>query len=314
MTAPLFPKKHSKAVKTSRGGAPAVVQDLEMRIGRIQYVNSIPFFYQLENAVLREIDAIEDVGTSVKLEYFQSYPSRLNRALRSGRLHIAPVSSLEYLNHQKDYYILPDVCIGSRDFSGSVILFSKEKIEGLNKQTIAVSNHSLSSINLLKVILKLKYKFENRFVTCAVDPEETIKKFPAMLMIGDDALFYKPKEFLYKYDLSELWWDWTEKPFCFSLWVVRRDFADTFLNEIRLFHDALVKNRDENLADIELLIKESLGVTFMDERFPKIFGYLFNMHYQLDPAMLEGLELFYRLASRIGVSPKLLPLEFVKLS
>ena len=37
-------------------------------------------------------------------------------------------------------------------------------------------------------------------------------------------------------------------------------------------------------------------------RFSKIFGYLFNLHYGLDRASLQGLELFSRLAKRLGIS------------
>ena len=66
--------------------------------------------------------------------------------------------------------------------------------------------------------------------------------------------------------------------------------------------------------DIESLIRDAMGLSFLDVRFSKIFGYLFNLHYRLDHPMREGLELFYRLAKRAGLSPQPAPLEFFKAS
>jgi chorismate dehydratase len=163
---------------------------------------------------------------------------------------------------------------------------------------------------LLRILLKFKYKFQNRFVLSQSDPEKMLAKYPAALVIGDDALLYHPKEFVYKYDLSELWWNWTEKPFCFALWAVRRSFAEKDPQKVILFYRKLRENLNRNLTDLEALIKNSLHFSFLDAAFPKIFGYLFNLSYGLDSTMIEGLELFYRLSQRLGFSPRLKKLEF----
>ena len=272
-----------------------------IRIGKIRYINSLPFYHQL-------------APEKSEIEFYESYPARINLAMRQAKIDMAPISSLEYLNHQKDYLLLPNLLIGARDFSGSVLLFSKEKIEGLNGVPIALSRQSLSSVVLLRILLKLKYKFENRFVFSNTGPEEMLRQHKAALVIGDEALLYQPKEFVYKYDLSELWWNWTEKPFCFALWAVRKQFAAKHPEEVTAVYLRLKENLDRNLADIETLIKDSLGCSFLDANFPKIFGYLFNLSYGLDAAMREGLELFYRLAHRLGVSPYLKELEFFQIN
>ena len=268
------------------------------RVGRICYVNSIPFYHRLEPP---------------DVEFYETYPTKINLAMRQGKIDIAPISALEYLNHQKAYLLLPDLAIGSRDFSGSVLLISKEKIEGLNKAAVALSRQSLSSAALLRILFKFKYKFENRFVSSSGDPDAMLAGREAALVIGDDALFYQPKEFVYKYDLSELWWNWTGKPFCFALWAVRRDFARKHPEEVSLFYSQLKANLERNLADLENLIKETLDLDFIDDRFPKLFGYLFNLNYNLDGTMREGLELFFRLAHRLRVSPRLKALEFFEI-
>ncbi len=270
------------------------------RVGEISFINSLPFFHHLH-------------AHDCSLEFYSSFPSRINLAMRQGKIDIAPISSLEYLNHQKEYFLLPDLVIGSRDFSGSVLLLSREKIEGLNGAPIALSRQSLSSAMLLRVLFRFKYKFDNRFVTSSEGSDALLKKYKAALIIGDDALRYRPKEFVYKYDLSELWWNWTEKPFCFALWAVRKAFAAKHPEDVQIFYRALKENLNRNLTDIENLIKESLQLSFMDAEFPKIFGYLFNLSYGFDEAMREGLELFYRLSHRLGVSPRLKQLEFFKI-
>jgi len=269
-----------------------------LRIGRIQYTNTLPFFHKLETS------------PAVDAHYYAAYPSRVNLALRKGKIDIAPVSSLEYLNHHDQYYVLPNIGIGARDFSGSVILFSKEKIENLNGQTIALTRQSLSSSVLLRILFKFKYKYENKFQLFNSDLKTVLKTYPAALVIGDQALLHQGADFVYKYDLSELWWDWAEKPFCFSLWAVRKAFADENPEVVRTFYHDLKNNLARNLEDLELLIKESRHLSFLDKDFSKIFGYLFNLCYGLDDSMQEGLELFYRMAHRLKFSPKIKKIEF----
>ncbi len=265
------------------------------RIGRITYTNCIPFYHRLNEG---------------DLAFHETYPAEVNRALREGDVDIAPVSSLEYLNRQSDYLLLPGFSITARNFSGSVLLFSKEKIENLNGKSIALSRESLSSAALLRALLKFRFNFENTFETVPSNPDEMLSRFPAALVIGDDALFYQPKEFVYKYDLSELWWSWMNKPFCFAVWAVRREYALAQPEEVTLFCKRLRKNLDKNLSDIETLVREGMGLNFWEEKFPKVFGYLFNLNYSLDSEIQEGLKLFYGMAHRLQTSPKPAPLEF----
>jgi chorismate dehydratase len=268
-----------------------------LRVGRIGFLNSQPFYRGLQCA-------------AADPDYYESYPSKINLAMRAGKIDIAPVSSLEYLNHQDRYLLLPGLAIAARDFSGSVILLSKKKIDSLDGARIALTRQSLSSAALLRVLLKFKYKFRNGLVSMNSDPERMLAAADAALVIGDDALHYEADRFLYKYDLSELWWDWTEKPFCFAVWAVRRAMAEKFPGEVRAFAAALQAARDRNLADIESLVRATTGMQFMDRGFPKIYGYFFNLVYSLDRDVLGGLELFYRFAHRLKLSPRPAKLEF----
>ena len=271
----------------------------QARIGKIAYVNTAPFYFNLFE------------GQPIS-SFIEGTPARINQLMAKGKLDFAPISSLEYALHQDQYFLLPGLCIGSRDFSRSVLFFSRERIEGLNKAVVVLSKKSLSSAALLKILLQFKYRFENKFVVSANSPENMLKAGDAFLTIGDEALFYQPKEFLYKYDLSELWWNWTELPFCFAVWAVRKEFFKAYPRETFEFLRILKENLERNLQDLEKLLKEAISLTIASDRFAAVFGYLFNLNYYMDQEMREGLELFYRFAARAKLAPQVKEIHFIE--
>lgn len=271
-------------------------------LGRIRYVNTLPFYHHL---------ALAGEPAGMEAEGFSGVPTEINQAMRDRRIDCAPISSLEYLNHQDQYLLFPDLCIGSRDFSGSVLLLSKERIEGLQGARISLCQESLSAAALLKILLKFKFKFQNRFRVEPSNPAVMLAQSKACLVIGDEALFFRPKEFVYKTDLSEVWWEWTGQPFCFCLWAVRRSTYREHPQEVKGFYGRLKSNLERNLQDLERLLREGLGLTLVDEKFPTVFSYLFNLNYALDGTMQEGLNLFFRFAHRLGISPRPRKLEFI---
>ncbi len=269
------------------------------KIGKISFVNTTPFYFHL-------------LSTS-KIPFFvEGSPAEINELMNQNKIDFAPISSLEYALHQDQYLLLPNLCIGSRDFSRSVLLLSKERIAGLEGTKIMLSKKSLSSAALLKILLKFKHRFTNEFVVGNGTPKEMLETSDAVLAIGDEALFFKPKEFLYKYDLSELWWNWTELPFCFAVWAVRREFYREHPQEVFEFYNKLKENLQINLQDLETLLREALNLTVADENFSKVFGYLFNLNYYLDSEMKKGLELFYNFAARADLAPAVNHISFVE--
>lgn len=275
----------------------------QLRVGKIQYLNCLPFYFGLA-------DMLREKGMETEVSFFESYPVEINQALEKGQVDVAPVSSLEYLQHQKDYLLLPDLAIGTRLFARSVLLLSKKKIERLDHAVIALSRESLSSAGLVRILLEKKYHHQNTFEVTDQDPEVMLQKFPAALVIGDQALFCQPKELIYKYDLGELWHSWTGKPFVFALWAVRRDFASGAPEPLKVFAEVLKENLLKNLAGPEDLLKRALGVAPSDKRFCQLLGYLVNLQYTLDADMQEGVLRFFELAHEQGLAPAPQPLQF----
>jgi len=273
------------------------------RIGKIRYLNCVPFFFGLG-------EMFQTKGTEPEVSLFESHPAEINQAMEKGEVDAAPVSSLEYLQRQDDYLLLPELAIGTRLFARSVLLLSKKKIEQLNGAVIALSRESRSSAGLVRILLAKKFGHRNTFEVTDQDPEAMLQKYPAALVIGDQALFCQPKELIYKYDLGELWHSWTGKPFVFALWVARRDFAVQHADLLRTFCEILKENLLRNLADPEGLLKKALGIAPSDKNFCQLLGYLVNLQYTLDADMKEGVSRFFELAHEEGLAPAPKPLQF----
>ncbi|MDD5225985.1 MAG: menaquinone biosynthesis protein [Candidatus Omnitrophica bacterium] len=276
---------------------------IKLRVGKIRYLNCLPFHFGLT-------EMLQSRGWESEMSFFESYPAEINQAMERGEIDVAPVSSLEYLQHQNDYLLLPDLGIGTRLFARSVLLISKKKIEQLNGVVIALSRESLSSAGLVRILLAKKYNHRNTFELTDQDPEAMLQKYSAALVIGDAALFCQPKELIYKYDLGELWQSWTGKPFVFALWAVRKSFAVQHPEIVRIFCEVLKENLLKNLADPEALLKQALGIAPSDKKFCQLLGYLVNLQYTLDQDMKEGIVRFFELAHEEGLAPAPQPLQF----
>ena len=93
----------------------------KLRIGKIRYLNCLPFYFGLA-------EIFRAKGLEPEMSFFETYPVEINLAMQRGEIDAAPVSSLEYLQHQDDYLLLSDLAIGTRLFARSVLLLSKKRL------------------------------------------------------------------------------------------------------------------------------------------------------------------------------------------
>ena len=129
-------------------------------------------------------------------------------------------------------------------------------MEELNNKTIALTKASATSTVLLKILLKRLYGYSNTFINTEESLEEGLKKYPAYLLIGDEALNANiNKKGLFVYDLGELWYNLTGKPFVFALWLIRKEAA---LSERRLvsqfYKDLLASKKRRIMSSLILQI------------------------------------------------------------
>jgi chorismate dehydratase len=272
-----------------------------LRVGLIPYANLVPIFHALTTHF-----RLEDV------RFVPGMPSELNRMLRSGRLDISPSSSIEYGKHPDRYLLCPGISVSSRSKVMSVLLLSNDPLKRLPDGPIAVTRASDTSVVLLEILLREFLGKRNRIVRTNLPPGEALRRHPAYLAIGDEALqaslFGAAKHVT---DMGEWWRRETGTPFVFALWIISREALPRRRDALRAFAGMLLtakKIARESLTRPEHL---RIGPEWMPGDL--LTAYWKNLSYDLDDEA-EGLLRFYRLARKIGKIPSAPPLRFLDLS
>jgi len=272
-----------------------------LRVGRIPYANLLPIFHALTTHF-----SLENV------RFVTGTPSELNRKLRAGRLDISPSSSIEYGKNPGLYVLCPGISISSRSKVMSVLLLSNDPLSRISDDPIAVSGASDTSVALLEILLRESLGKRNRLVRTHASPKEALRRHPAYLAIGDDAIRASMDGTAkHSTDLGEWWRRETGLPFVFALWIVSRNallhrkeslrgFAHTLLSAKRIARESLT--RPEHLR---------IGPSWMPKELRT--AYWRNLSYDLDDEV-EGLLRFYRLAKKIGRIKSIPPLRFLELT
>jgi len=270
----------------------------KLRISAISYLNTAPLMWDFEHG---------EAGRHFEISY--TLPSSCAKALAEGRADIGIIPAAAY-TEIPGLLILPDVAISSMRAVRSILLVSRMPIE--KAHTIALDTSSMTSVALLKVLVEKWLGGRRSYVPMAPDLDHMLAEFDAGLLIGDPALRVDRSRY-HTLDLAEEWIRFTGKRFVFAFWAVREAAlaeSDASLDLAEIFRDS----RDHGLEpdSISQIAREwaaQLGINVAGVR-----SYLTeNIHYQLDPACIEGLQLFYRYAAEIGVLPAAPALRFLRL-
>ena len=261
-----------------------------MRVGRIGYINCHPVY----GAIDRGIVAVS--GTFVT-----GTPAELNNLLAAGELDVSVVSAVEYARNAKDYHLLPDLAISCDGPVRSVALFSRSQISELDGATVLVSASSRTSVHLVELLCKEYWGVTPRLVEARAEQQDldALARLPhdAVLVIGDAALVLAArKTYPFRYDLGEMWKEWTGLPFVFAVWAARRE-ADP--SEVAAVHRELLASRDWGLSHLEELSADAAEATGIDVNVCR--EYLSGLNYALSYRHLEGLTSFFRRLAAQGV-------------
>jgi len=205
---------------------------VKYKVSAVSYLNTIPFIYGLKQSKL--MDTID-----LQLDY----PAICADKLINGEVDIAlvPVVVIPQLESP---HIISDYCIGANGAVDTVCLYSDVPIEEI--QTIALDYQSITSVALLKILLKEYWHVFPELNNTELGFENKIKGKHAALVIGDRAFELNAKH-QYIYDLSAIWKKMTGLPFVFAVWVSNAKLSQDF---IAAFNQAL-KN---GLTDINKTI------------------------------------------------------------
>jgi len=239
----------------------------KIKVGIVNYLNTQPLLYGLENGPIR--DEIELIG---------DYPSRLAELLikRKIDLGLVPIAVLPSLD---EYHIVGNYCIGTEGEIASVALFSEVPLDEIQK--VYLDYQSRTSVALLKYLMKEYWGINPEIINA--DNENYLKEIKgttAGLVIGDRALEQR-KISTFIYDLGSEWRSITGLPFVFAAWISHTQLPKDF---IQRFDDAnaaglekideIVERNKFDLFDLNKYYKLHLSYHLDDQKRASINKFL----------------------------------------
>ncbi len=263
-----------------------------MRVGRIPYINCYPVYGAIDRGLL-PLDAELVTGTA----------SDLNDLLAAGELDLSVISAVEYARDAASYHLLPDLAISCDGPVHSVKLFSRRPVEELSSATVLRTASSRTSILLLELLCRHRWKVQPKFATVRAEPSDldALAQFPhdAVLVIGDAALLLAAQgQYPVEVDLGSAWHEWTGLPFVFAVWAARRD-ADQ--PEAREVHARLLESRAWGIGNLDLLADQAWATTGIPRAVCR--AYLGDLDYSFSYRHLAGLTDFFRRLAADGLVP-----------
>jgi len=240
-------------------------------------------------------------------------PARSAELLTQDRVDAAlvPVIAYQFIDGAR---LIPDVCVGAKERVRSVCLVTKgEDLADVKIVSLDVS--SRTSVVLTKIIFREFLGFEPEYRDAEPDVAAMLSESDCALIIGDPALSIAddlselgavatgsntPSLHIRKFDLANLWRQYTGFGFVFAMWMTRRDKVQIDFAAARyegLAHiDEIVSNYESEIPLSRQELKEYLSE---------------NISYSVDDSMRRGMELYYRLAKKNGLLPENKPLVFI---
>jgi chorismate dehydratase len=259
------------------------------RLGHIQFINCLPLYYgMVKQDVLLDVDLVK------------ADPAVLARDILDGALDIAPIPTIEYARHADDLVLLPDIAISSDGEVQSILLLSKVPAEELSGRVVALANTSRTSQVLARILLEKRWDAAPRYVEMPPDLPAMLRDADAALLIGDEALraYWERPDGLLAYDLGTEWRSWTDLPFVYAVWAVRREYAEAEPQAVRTVAEALAGSLAycrAHLADISEYAAR--WESFPAERFRSYFDAL---QFRFEPPFREGMRRYLEEAAAIG--------------
>lgn len=216
-----------------------------------------------------------------EVELKLEYPAKIAQDLLQGNIDVGlvPVAVLPLM---KEFHIISDYCIGSKDKVASVCLFSEVAIDQI--EYVYLDYQSRTSVALLKVLLRKFWKVSPQFLEASPGYETQISGNIGALVIGDRALHIRSKAAL-TYDLGHAWTQMTGLPFVYAAWVSNKKLPDGF---IKIFNETT----GSGLSQIAEIIERNNFPAYDLATY-----YQVNLDYLFDEPKQKALTLFLDLIS-----------------
>ena len=247
-----------------------------LRVGCVKYLNARPLIR----------------GWPGNVEF--DHPSALCQRLAKGELDVALVSSFEFLRNPI-YRIVDDVSISSDGLVYSVVVGHRGEFS--NIEQIELDPASETAVNLLRCLLAELGLTPH--LTGGTSESAGLPR--ARLIIGDQAISFRQNhaDSFQFWDLGEQWKKLTGLPFVYALWLIRPEVLDA-----KSIAQRLRGLRDENLADIEVIVsdaadnKQKITAEFLVRYYNE------HLRFGFGTPEKQGLQTFADLCAKHGVLPK----------
>jgi chorismate dehydratase len=244
-------------------------------IARIPYLNSAPFYARWDEAP----------GTSVDLP-----PRALGEEARAGRADAGLMAAADWFALAPVFERVGALGITCRGAVGSVLLLSRKPVRSLGGATVDLTQHSMTSVALTRVLLGARYGLDGvRYVRRAVEAGEA-PQGDAWLLIGDAALAARKEAAgLHVLDLGEEWLAWTGLPFVYAVWAVRASLPSDEKARLAAFLESSLTAGEASIDDLARRAAEAQPHLGTPE---ELAAYLRGFRYRLGEDEEAGLARF----------------------
>jgi chorismate dehydratase len=260
----------------------------KLRVGIVNFLNSKPLAWGFLKGHHADLFA-------------PSYhpPAMVARMLGQGNLDVGLIPSIE-VQRIPQLRVLPDLCIAARHEVRSVLLLSRCPPEEIRR--VALDQNSRTSVALLRILLRERWKADPEYVHERPDPERMLAEADAALVIGDPALKVDRERYLI-HDLAGEWHALTGLPFVFAVWAVRPEVE---LPDLSFYFKSSLRY---GLSSLDTLVRESAAELGLESSVVR--EYLTeNLSFFMRRDEIEGLEEFYRRAYAHGLILEPKPIEW----
>lgn len=238
---------------------------MTIKIGLMPYLNSEVFYYTFD---------------TTGVEMCPMVPSVMARAAEMGVLDAGPIPIVDCFRLEDRFIPVNGFCIATVDRARSILFFANKPIEELGGAMVAITDETSTSARLTRVLLAHKYHVRPASYVHLDKPHD------AYLLIGDTAMQNQTPtdEFPYRYDLGQVWYEWTGLPFVFARWIMRNDLAAS--QQIWL-HDQIANSISIAMENVDAIAnKRSVDLRLTHN---EVAEYVRSFHYVLGEAEEEAI-------------------------
>jgi chorismate dehydratase len=224
-------------------------------------------------------------------------PTHINRLLQTGTLDGAVLSSFAYAQQAEALFLLPHISISATGAVGSILLFTRHPLRQGLPHTVALTNTSATSAQLLRMIFQKQFHHRPQYVTCSPDVQKMLSQCDAALLIGDEAIkAHQEGLFPHVTDVGQMWYDWTKQPMTYALWAVHASFAQAYPKVIDALAEAFAAAKTmERTSCIARAVRQCGGTaTFWD-------AYYRQLDYDLTETHRTALGTYFQYAVELGL-------------